>query len=122
MQNAQGNAFRTGEVAGVAVSGTNTYYGKAVNAAIGQDLSYDLYWGTNVGTFTVWVSNKPSPVLTSDADWKQLTLATAVVQPNGSNTGDYVDLAGCPFRWIRLKYVNASGTGTIHAYVASKGT
>jgi hypothetical protein len=122
MQNAQGNAFRTGEVNGVAVSGTGTYYGTPVNLAIAQDLSYDLYWGVNVGTFTVWVSNKIKPGLTNDNDWKLITLATAITQPTGSNTGDYVDLAGLPFRWCRLKYVNTSGSDTIHAYVASKGT
>jgi hypothetical protein len=79
-----------------------------------------LYWGANVGTFTVQVSNKPRPVLTSDADWKTLTLAIPIVQPNGSNTGDYVDLSWLPFEWVRLKYVNASGTGTINAFFVGK--
>lgn len=114
------NAFKTGDSNGVAVSGTNTYYGSPFRLGSLWDASYDLYWGTNVGTFTVWVSNKPEPSLANDNDWKQLTLAVAIVQPNGSNTGDFLDLTDLPAVWVRLKYVNSSGTGTIHAWCAAK--
>ena len=106
---------------GVAVSSTSTYYSAKTNKLTSPLFGYDLYWGTNVGTFTVQISNKRDPVESSDSDWKTVTLATAIVQPNGSNTGDYVDLTDLPFKWVRLKYVNASGTGTIYAYVCGSG-
>jgi hypothetical protein len=103
---------------GVAVSATSTYYSAKTNKRRCPSFSYDLYWGTNVGTFTVQCSNKKEPNEANDNDWKTMTLATAIVQPTGSNTGDYADLSDLPFRWVRLKYVNASGTGTIYAFAS----
>jgi hypothetical protein len=98
---------------GVAVSGTTTYYSDPVDKGSMPWVGLDFYWGTNVGTITIQISNKPNPVLTTDNDWKTLTLATPMTQPSGANTGDYVDLTDLPFRWVRAKYVNASGTGTL---------
>lgn len=106
---------------GVAVSGTNTYYSTPVYKRDLQSVALDLYWGANVGTFTVQVSNKKNPNLANDSDWKTLTLATAISQPSGSNSGDFVDLSDLPSLWVRLKYVNASGTGTIFAYASGQG-
>jgi hypothetical protein len=105
---------------GVAVSATNTYYGEPVDKGSVPWAGLDFYWGTNVGTFTIQVSNKPAPVLTTDNDWKTLTLATPMTQPSGANTGDYVDLSDLPFRWVRVKYVNASGTGTIYCFISGQ--
>lgn len=111
---------------GTAVTGANTYYSRPSIIKRLADCSYDLYWtgggSGNVGTFTVQISNKENPVLTSDTDWKTLTLAVAIVQPNGTNTGDYVDLSDLPFRWVRLKYVNSSGSGTVLGFFCGKGS
>lgn len=106
---------------GVAVSGTNTYYSTPVDKKSIQSAGLDFYWGTNVGTFTIWISNKKNPSLANDNDWKQVTLAVPMTQPSGSNTGDYVDLSDLPFRWVRVKYVNSSGTGTIYCYASGQG-
>jgi hypothetical protein len=106
---------------GTAVTGTNTYYSAPSDLRGLSMPSYDLYWtGTVAGTFSVMVSNKPSPSMANDADWKTLALGTAIVQPAGSAAGDYIDLAPFPFRWVRLKYVNASGSGNVFAYVVAK--
>lgn len=122
---APANAFRTaggaGDTQGVAVSGTTTYYSDPTDVARILNPSYHLEWsGTPTGTFTVWGSNKTDPNLTNDADWFSPALAIAIVQPAGTASKDFVDLGGWPFRKLRLKYVNASGTGTIHAFIAGK--
>lgn len=102
--------------AGVAVSSTNTYYGEKSSLKTLRHASYDFYWGTNVGTITIQVSNKERPDESSDTDWKTLTLAVAITQPNGSNTGDFVDLSELPAIWVRPKYVNSSGSGTLYGW------
>lgn len=106
----------------VAVSSTITYYSAKSSLKNLRDGSYHLSSiGTMTGTYTVWVSNKPMPIETTDADWVSLTLATAISQPAGADAKDYVDLSSLPFLWSRLKYVNASGTGAITSYFTGKG-
>lgn len=115
------NAYTTAGVDGVAVSSTTTYYSAPVNVHQVVNPSAHLDWtGTLTGTFTVWGSNKPNPSLVNDADWFSPTLAVAIVQPAGSASKDFVDLSEWPFEWLRFKYVNASGSGAINAYVAGK--
>jgi hypothetical protein len=109
-----------GSVAGTAVSSTNTYYSLATDLSVLKNASYDVYWGTNVGTFTVQVSNKRAPVTSSDADWKALSLARPITQPSGTSGGDYVDLSWLAFKWVRLKYVNISGSGNIQAFMLAR--
>jgi len=105
----------------VAVTGTNTYYGQESSIERIANLSYHLVWDSTItGTFTVWVSNVEAPILTTDADWVQLTLATAITQPAGASGKDWVDLSWVPARWIRVKYVNASGSANIWAYAVGK--
>lgn len=107
---------------GVDVSSTTTYRGTPTDIRNWTSISYDLSWtGTPTGTFTVWVTNKDVPDLTSDADWKQLSLTTAITQPAGTASGDIVDITDIPYKWIRPKYVNASSTGRIFARWQLKG-
>lgn len=119
------NVFRTaggaGDTNGAAVTGAMTVYSDPTDVARILNPSYHLEWsGTPTGTFTVWGSNKVDPKLADDSDWFNPTLAVAIVQPAGTASKDFVDLAGWPFRKMRLKYVNASGTGVVNAFVAGK--
>ena len=105
-----------------AVTGTNTYYSSKTSLSGLVNLSYHLSWtGTTAGTFTVQVSNVASPAEDDDDDWIDLTLDDAITQPAGSAGKFGVDLSEVGFEWIRLKYVNASGTGTVTAIVKGKG-
>lgn len=100
---------------GKAVSGTDTYYSK-MWGGFGAD-AYDLqvFWtGDPTGTFTLQVSNKPNPVESTDADWTTSTEIT-VVNPAGSASGFRVAKGDSPGK-KRLKYVNASGSGTMTGY------
>lgn len=107
----------------VAVSSTDTYYSEKTSLKRLSDPSYHLVsTGTMAGTYTVWVSNKPTPSEADDTDWVSLTLATAITQPAGSAQKDFIDLSGLSSPlWVRLKYVNASGSGAITAYFNGKG-
>jgi hypothetical protein len=115
------NAYTTAGVDGVSVSGTTTYYSAAVNTHGINNPSAHLQWtGTPTGAFTVWGSNKPSPGLADDSDWFSPPLGAAIAQPAGGASKDFVDLSGWSFEWLRIKYVNASGTGVVHSFMAGK--
>lgn len=102
---------------GVAVSGTTTYYSKAWGAAGSTGQAMQLEWtGTPTGTFTLWWSSKPNPSMTDDADWIQDT-DFAPVNPAGSASsfGDNAAIMNANLK--RIKYVNASGSGTLKGWV-----
>lgn len=101
---------------GTAVTGTNTYYSKMFGGfgAIGYDLM--VKWtGTPTGTLTLQVSDKPNPDETNDNDWVTTT-ETAMTNPAGSASAFRVATITSPGK-KRLKYVNASGSGSMYAYV-----
>ncbi len=89
--------------------------------------SYQMIWtGTPTGNATSWVlevSNNYDPKLTAtDATWTVATIATAPTNPAGTATNTGLDL-GTDFPWgaCRIKYVNASSTGTLNVYFIGKG-
>lgn len=101
---------------GVAVTGTNVYYSNTWggNDAAGYDLQ--VFWtGTPTGTFVLQVADKERPNEASDADWTTSTEVT-VVNPAGSASNFRVAFAGTVGRH-RLKYTNATGSGTLTGYV-----
>lgn len=101
---------------GVAVSSTTTYYSK-MWGGFGSD-AYDLqvvWTGTPTGTLTLQVSDKPNPDESSDTDWVTTT-ETTMTNPAGSASSFRVAKDVSPGH-KRLKYVNASGSGTLYAYV-----
>lgn len=101
----------------VAVSSTNTYYSKMWSGGDSVSYSLQVVWtGTPTGTFTLQVSNKPNPVESTDADWVTST-EVAVVNPAGSASQFLVSTTASPHMKKRLKYVNASGSGTITGFV-----
>lgn len=102
---------------GVAVSGTNTYYSDPWGApgADGHSIQV-VYSGTPTGTFTLWYSNKNNPDRASDTDWVQDS-SFAPTNPAGAGGKFGDNAANFKANLKRLKYVNASGTGTIEAYV-----
>lgn len=102
---------------GVAVSSTNTYYSKMWSGGDSVSYSLQVMWtGTPTGTFTLQVSNKPNPIESTDADWVTSTEVT-VVNPAGSASQFLVSTVNSPHMKKRLKYVNASGSGTITGFV-----
>lgn len=104
---------------GVAVSSTNTYYSQPWSSRFGATFALMVEWtGTPTGTLTLWWSNKIAPNLANDTDWIQETTYTPT-NPAGSASKDGKLLSIVPARWFRLKYVNASGSGTLTGQVHS---
>lgn len=100
---------------GVAVSGTTTYYSDAINID-GEAVSWHIVWtGTPTGTFTLWYSNKPDASLADDTDWVQDATFPAS-NPAGSASKAFVSATDVSALRCRLKYVNASGSGTIKCW------
>lgn len=100
---------------GVAVSGTSTYYSDAINVD-GEAASWHFVWtGTPTGTFTLWYSNKPDASDADDTDWVQDSSFPAS-NPAGSASKAFVAASGVAALRTRIKYVNASGSGTIKAW------
>lgn len=106
---------------GQAVTGTNVYYSKVFQAKNGKPLSMHVETtGTLTGTFTLWYSNKIKPNMTQDlsahdGDWVQDT--TFVPTNPGGAVKFFVPLGNLVAKHIRLKYVNATNSGNIGAWV-----
>lgn len=97
---------------GVAVSSTNTYY--SAKASGSWELSFQLSWtGTPTGAITVWGSDKDQPDESSDADWFAITASPAPANPAGGASSTHGEVNDVNCKWKRLKYVNASGSGTL---------
>lgn len=102
---------------GVTTTGVTTTYSEPWT---GEDCSgYGLSiftTGTLAGTFTRFTTNKPLPSYADDSDWipdagfAPTNPAGAPVRFADNNTADRASKK-------RLKYVNASGTGTITGFV-----
>lgn len=96
-----------------AVSGTNTYTSVAVNTQNMDTGALQLSWtGTPTGQFTLSGSVKgdifiPLPSFT-------------VTSPTGSAGKDLIDIWGTGVFWLQLSYTNASGSGTITAWIGMK--
>lgn len=102
---------------GVAVSSTNTYYSSPWGAAGASGYSLHVeYTGTPTGTITLWYANKNNPDRSNDNDWIQDTTFSPT-NPAGAAGKFGVPNALSRANLSRLKYVNASGTGTLTASV-----
>lgn len=103
---------------GTAVSSTSTFYSDVWSGESSDGYSLTVFYtGTPTGTFTLWYTDKINPDTgANDNDWVQDTSFTPI-NPAGA-AGKFGDPAG-NFKGYRkrLKYVNASGSGTITAYV-----
>lgn len=100
---------------GVAVTGTGTYYSNLMSLDNATGISIEMRWtGTPAGTITMWKSNKPNPVLSTDADWIQLT--DTFVDPAGTASSTDDELGNFRAHLMRIKYVNATGSGSFFGY------
>ncbi len=57
---------------------------------------------------------------TTEGDWTVFTLAASPSNPAGVAGSVLVDLSEVPWSHIRIKYTNASSTGVLNGYVASR--
>lgn len=98
----------------VAVSSTNTYYSKKISGMGSSLFALHLEWtGTPTGAFTLWGSDKLEPSEANDNDWYQITWAPTGPAGAAGKLGEVAVGAAKGSRWKRVKYVNASGSGTL---------
>lgn len=98
----------------VSVSGTSTYTSLPINIKNTDNVGLQLVWtGTPTGTFTILHS--PDGVL-----YDSITLSPLITQPAGSAGHWSVVLQQDPFQWVKVQYVNASGSGTVDVIVTAK--
>lgn len=103
----------TGVVAG-AMASTNTIYSNVQAIPQQHNVGVELTWtGTPTGTISVLVSE-------SGNNFYPLTFNPALAQPAGSASGYVISLNQVPFKYFALKYVNASGSGTLTSWVGQK--
>jgi len=105
----QSGSTPSGTVGG-AMASTNTIYSQIIEISRVDNIGLEVSWtGTPTGVFSVGVSN-------SGINFFDLTFSPALSQPAGSASGYAVNLNQLPFKYMRLKYVNTSGTGTLTVY------
>jgi|ERR1035437_9521373 hypothetical protein len=89
-----------------AMSGTSTIYSQSFDVRHLQSCSFQPEWtGTPTGVLSVWVSN--DGIVFDDL------VASVTTQPAGSADHTYIPIYAFCAAFIRLQYVNASGTGVL---------
>lgn len=99
-----------------AMAGTNVIYSQIVDTSrldnIGIEVNFNVTGGAT-GTLEVMGS-------VSGVNFYALTFVPPLAQPAGAGLGYLIDLNQYPWQYILLRYTNASGTGTMTAYVQYK--
>lgn len=104
-----GGSLPSGVIAGVMAS-TNVIYSNIVDVSKMDNLGLEITWtGTPTGTIEIMFSN-------SGINFYPLTFNPVLGQPAGSASGYGIDLSEYPFKYLMIKYTNASGSGTLTVY------
>lgn len=84
-------------------------------------ITYQCVWtGTPNGAWSVEVSNSYDP-LRGTGTWTPLTITDlSTLDPAGAASDCVIELE-LGESWIRLKYTNASSTGSLDVWVSAKG-
>lgn len=90
-------------------------------------IGYDISWtgSSPVGAMSVQISNtyslNPDGTVRNAGNWTTLTLSAATNVSGNSGNG-FIDVELTGANAIRLVYTRTSGTGTMNATIAAKGT
>lgn len=104
----QQGSIPSGNASGTMAS-TNSIYSQIIDISRIDNIGITIkYVGTGTGTITVQVAN-------ADAIFNALTFDPVLTQPAGSSGGYFINLTQLGAKYIMLKYVNASGSGTLTA-------
>lgn len=96
-----------------AMASMNTIYTNIIERSRMDNHFIELSWtGTPTGTITVLVSD-------SGLSWPSLTFTPAFTQPSGSAAYEGLSIALLAAKYIMLSYTNASGSGSLTAYLQS---
>jgi hypothetical protein len=117
----------------VAVSSTKTFYSTPICLNGCDSLCVQAVWtGTPVGTLTLECSNDPKTAPYWEAQMRSATDGVAntwtapttggtfPASPAGGASSVIEQFSGLACMWVRVKYVNASGSGTLALYATAK--
>jgi hypothetical protein len=91
---------------------TNAIVSDVIDMKDASILAIQLVWsGTAAGTATLLVSN-------NNIDWSTFTLTFPTIATGAGNGA--VQVLGLGYNFARIRYVNASGTGVLSAFVSTK--
>lgn len=108
-----GGSVPSGTLIG-AMASTNVIYSQILDISRMDNLGLEVTWsGSAIGTFEVLVSN-------SGISFYALTFNPVLAQPAGSSSGYAIDLNQMPFKYMLLRYTNASSTGSLTVYGQQK--
>lgn len=98
-----------------AMASTNVIYSNIIEVCRidngGLEVNFNTTGGNNAaGTFEVWCSN-------SGVRAFSLTFNPVLAQPSGSLLTYGVNLNQIPYKYLFLKYTNATGSGVLSAYM-----
>jgi hypothetical protein len=107
-----------------AMSGTSTITSPVTNIQFLDLIGYQMnFTGTPTGTFQVQISidyaQDNNGNVTNPGNWDNMALSPTPVAAGASGI-IYVDIIDTSAPWIRLQYTNASGTGTLNAFITAK--
>ena len=102
------------------MTGTAVVLSEITNIRGMDDVFYEIQMsGTAVGTFTVQVSTSYDPISNPDAVFIPIVLDPVPVAAGADGQiGININLMGS--KYIQLTYTNASGSGTMNAYISAK--
>lgn len=96
------------------MTGTTTLISTPTIVSNLDNIYLQIGWtGTAVGTITIEVSP-------DNIDYDALTFSPLITQPNNNATRYSVSLNQLPAPYLRVKYVNSSGTGTLTVKIFAK--
>jgi hypothetical protein len=102
------------------MSGTSVITSQITEIRGFDNVSYEMdFTGTPMGTFSVQVSNSYDPITNPNATFIVLSLSPAPVA-SGSSGIIGIDINQSGFKYIKLVYTNASGTGVLNAFISGK--
>jgi hypothetical protein len=97
-----------------AMANTDTLTSTAIDTKYLGNVGVQLVWtGTPNGTFTIEGS-------VNGTTYRAITTNPATISASGSASDHLISLDNWPFTSIRVKYVNASSSGTLQAYICAK--
>lgn len=106
---------------GIEVTGTTSYYSKRLDCDGKSRASFHLIWtGTAAGALTIWSTNDQNAADDADTGWYNESDVTMPAQPAGSASSVMLHIFENAARWARIKYVNASGEGTLRGVAVVK--
>lgn len=108
------NTPASGTLSGT-MSGTNTVYSQIVDVHTIDNCGLELTWtGTPTGDIQILASS-------SGTSFYPISFSPSLTQPAGSAGGYLINLNQFPWQYIMVQYTNASGSGSLSAYLTAKG-